>query len=65
MWPLWDCIHMPRLAIRVATSDLPLPDTFARMAASATEMQEAPETGHEPALFDPLRIGAIRSFLIG
>jgi pimeloyl-ACP methyl ester carboxylesterase len=65
MWPFWDRIQMPRLVIRGATSDLLLPDTFARMAASGAETLEVADTGHAPALLDPEQIGAIRSFLIG
>jgi pimeloyl-ACP methyl ester carboxylesterase len=63
MWPLWDRIRVPRLVIRGATSDILLPETFARMAASGAEAFEVPETGHAPALVDPLQTEAIRSFL--
>jgi hypothetical protein len=33
------------------------------MAASGAETLEIADTGHAPALLDPLQIGAIRSFL--
>jgi pimeloyl-ACP methyl ester carboxylesterase len=63
MWPFWDRIQVPRMVIRGATSDILLPDTFARMEASGAEAFEVPVTGHAPALLDPLQIEAIRSFL--
>jgi pimeloyl-ACP methyl ester carboxylesterase len=65
MWVLWDRIRVPRLVIRGETSDVLLPDTFARMEASGAEAYEVPLTGHAPALLDPLQIEAIRSFLAG
>jgi hypothetical protein len=63
LWALWDRILVPRLVIRGASSDILLPDTFARMEASGAEAYEVPMTGHAPALLDPLQIEAIRSFL--
>jgi pimeloyl-ACP methyl ester carboxylesterase len=65
MWPLWDRIRMPRLVIRGETSDILLPETFARMAASGAQTFQVPVTGHAPALLDPPQIEAIRSFLDG
>jgi pimeloyl-ACP methyl ester carboxylesterase len=65
MWAFWDRIRVPRMVIRGGTSDILLPDTFARMEASGAEAFEVPGTGHAPALLDPLQIEAIRSFLSG
>ncbi|HEY0183015.1 MAG TPA: alpha/beta hydrolase [Rhodopila sp.] len=65
MWPLWERIRVPRLVIRGANSDILLRDTVVRMEASGAEAYEVPETGHAPALLDPLQIEAIRSFLAG
>ena len=65
MWALWDRIRVPRLVIRGETSDILLPETFARMEASGAEAFQVPETGHAPALLDPLQIEVIRSFLEG
>ncbi len=65
MWPFWDRIKIPRMAIRGATSDILLPETFARMEASGAAAFEVPVTGHAPPLVDPLQIEAIRSFLAG
>ena len=63
MWGLWERIRVPRMVIRGATSDILLPETFARMEASGAEAFEVPVTGHAPALIDPLQIEAIRLFL--
>ncbi len=63
MWALWDRIQVPRLVIRGANSDILLPDTLARMAASGARVFDVPLTDHAPALLDPLQIAAIRSFL--
>lgn len=63
LWSFWDRIRVPRLVIRGATSDLLLPETFTRMAASGAETLEVPETGHAPPLLDPAQIIAIRLFL--
>jgi pimeloyl-ACP methyl ester carboxylesterase len=65
MWPLWDRIGVPRLVIRGETSDILLPDTFARMQASGARGHQVPLTGHAPALLDAPEIEAIRSFLAG
>jgi pimeloyl-ACP methyl ester carboxylesterase len=65
LWPLWERIRVPRMVIRGETSDILLPDAFARMEATGAEAFEVPGTGHAPALLDPLQIEAIRSFLSG
>ena len=65
LWPLWDRIRMPRLVIRGETSDILLPETLTRMAASGAQTLQIPVTGHAPALLDPPQIEAIRSFLDG
>ncbi|MDB5399023.1 MAG: hypothetical protein QOD93_456 [Acetobacteraceae bacterium] len=65
MWGLWDRIQVPCMVIRGETSDILLPETFARMEATGAEAFEVPVTGHAPALLDPLQIEAIRAFLSG
>lgn len=65
MWMLWDRIRVPRMVIRGETSDILLPETFARMEASGAEAFEVPVTGHAPPLLDPLQIEAVRAFLGG
>ncbi|MGD0104936.1 MAG: alpha/beta hydrolase [Rhodopila sp.] len=63
LWALWERILVPRMVIRGETSDVLLPETFARMEASGAVGLEVAETGHAPTLLDPLQIEAIRSFL--
>ncbi|HEY1410909.1 MAG TPA: alpha/beta hydrolase, partial [Rhodopila sp.] len=65
IWMLWDRIRVPRMVIRGETSDILLPETFARMEASGAEAFQVPVTGHAPPLLDPLQIEAIRAFLGG
>lgn len=65
MWPLWDRIKVPRMVIRGESSDILLPETAARMEASGALAYVVPETGHAPALIDPLQIAAIDAFLTG
>jgi pimeloyl-ACP methyl ester carboxylesterase len=63
MWPLWNRILVPRMVIRGETSDVLTAQTCARMEASGARAYQVPETGHAPALLDPLQIAAIRAFL--
>jgi pimeloyl-ACP methyl ester carboxylesterase len=64
LWPLWERIATPVLAIRGATSDLLLPETAARMAAKpGVRLAEIPETGHAPALMDAAHVSLIAEFL--
>ena len=63
MWPLWEQIKTPILAIRGAQSDLLLADTFAQMQASGAQPFEVPDAGHAPALMDSAAIAKIRDFL--
>jgi pimeloyl-ACP methyl ester carboxylesterase len=64
MWPLWDAIDTPMLALRGAESDLLLPETLARMAAKAATYV-VPDCGHAPALMDAPTIDVVRNFLLG
>ena len=65
IWPLWERIRVRCLGIPGEISDIPLPDTLARMRASGAATLKVPATGPAPALLDPLQIGAIRSSLNG
>ncbi|HTR17984.1 MAG TPA: alpha/beta hydrolase [Acetobacteraceae bacterium] len=64
MWPVWQRITVPMLAIRGAESDLLLPETFARMAQGGAQTLVVPETGHAPALMDAPTIRAVERFLL-
>jgi len=64
MWPLWNLISIPRLAIRGAESDLLLADTYERMLATGAEGYVVEDAGHAPALMDEASIARIRAFLL-
>jgi pimeloyl-ACP methyl ester carboxylesterase len=65
MWPIWDLINIPVLAIRGESSDLLLPETFERMKEEGAETLTIPHAGHAPALMDEASIAAVRDFLEG
>jgi pimeloyl-ACP methyl ester carboxylesterase len=64
LWPLWEMIKAPVLAIRGAESDLLLPQTLERMEREGAKTHTVPETGHAPALMDAATIAVIRDFLL-
>lgn len=63
LWPWWDRIRVPVLAIRGAESDLLLDATLRRMARSGAETLVVPGCGHAPALMDAPSIGRVMEFL--
>jgi pimeloyl-ACP methyl ester carboxylesterase len=63
MWPLWELIKIPILAIRGETSDLLTTETFERMRHDGAETLLVADAGHAPALMDAPTIAAIRAFL--
>jgi len=65
MWPFWELIKMPILAIRGESSDLLTEETFDRMKAEGAETFIVPNAGHAPALMDDSSIAAVREFLAG
>lgn len=64
MWPWWEKIGIPVLALRGVDSDLLLPETLARMQKSGARTATVPDCGHAPALMDAPTIAAIRTFLL-
>ncbi|MBU6426462.1 MAG: alpha/beta fold hydrolase [Rhodospirillales bacterium] len=64
MWPVWDMIHLPRLVIRGAESDLLLPDTYSRMQDEGAEGYVVQNAGHAPALMDYESQARIKAFLL-
>ncbi len=64
LWPWWDKISAPVLAIRGENSDLLLPKTFERMVKTGARPLEVSDAGHAPALMDRESIRAIRAFLL-
>jgi pimeloyl-ACP methyl ester carboxylesterase len=63
MWPLWEMINIPVLAIRGEHSDLLLLETFERMREEGAETLTITNAGHAPALMDSPSIAAVREFL--
>ncbi len=63
LWPWWDKINIPVLAIRGAESDLLLAPAFRRMALTGAETVTVPGAGHAPALTDAPTIERILTFL--
>lgn len=64
MWSFWTRIQIPRLVIRGETSDVLPREVADRMEATGALVYEVAETGHAPALLDPVQIDAIRTFLM-
>lgn len=63
LWPLWQSISCPILALRGEQSDLLTAETLARMVEKGARAQIVPNCGHAPALMDAPSIGAIYAFL--
>ena len=63
LWPWWEKIKVPVLAIRGAESDLLLDATLRRMERSGAETLVVPGAGHAPALMDAASIGRVMEFL--
>ena len=64
LWPVWDKIAIPVLAIRGESSDMLLPSVLERMQRSGADALIVPEAGHAPALMDAPTIRAVREFLL-
>ena len=64
MWPLWEQIKRPVLAIRGESSDLLLEETFERMQSEGAQGHVVGNAGHAPALMDAETIAVVREFLI-
>ncbi|MBF0267113.1 MAG: alpha/beta hydrolase [Alphaproteobacteria bacterium] len=68
LWPVWQMVTCPVLAIRGEASDLLDAQTLERMKASKPDgrcqIHEIPGCGHAPALMDAAQIGLIRDWLL-
>jgi pimeloyl-ACP methyl ester carboxylesterase len=64
MWPLWERIHIPRLAIRGAQSDLLNEPVYRRMLESGAEGYVVEDAGHAPALMDYESMARVKAFLL-
>lgn len=65
LWPLFDAIKAPILAIRGGDSETLLPSTVAKMVSRRPGVAavEVPGVGHTPWLSEPKALDALRKFL--
>lgn len=65
LWPIYDAVRCPTLALRGAESDLLEHETFAAMANRGPRAQtvEFAGVGHAPMLMDPAQIAVVWEFL--
>lgn len=66
LWPLWDAVRCPTLALRGALSDLLTKETCAQMAQRGPKAKvvEIPGVGHAPTLMHADQIAVVRDFLL-
>jgi pimeloyl-ACP methyl ester carboxylesterase len=67
LWPLYDAIRCPTLAIRGAGSDLLKRETHAAMAerGPCAQLVEIAGVGHAPMFLDDAQVEVVRAFLAG
>jgi len=67
LWPLWDRLRRPTLALRGAESDLLTAETAAEMTQRGPKpiVLTFPDCGHAPALMDRDQIAAVAGWLAG
>lgn len=66
LWPLYEAIRCPTLAVRGALSDLLDRDTHQEMARRGPRaaLAEVPGVGHAPMFMDDAQIALVREFLL-
>lgn len=66
LWPLWDAVRCPTLALRGALSDLLTTETCAQMAQRGPKAKvvQIPGVGHAPTLMHADQIAVVREFLL-
>lgn len=66
LWPLWDAVRCPTLALRGALSDLLTRETCTQMAERGPKAKvvEIPGVGHAPTLMHADQIAIVREFLL-
>ena len=66
LWPVWDAIRCPTLALRGKESDLLLRETAEQMTRRGPQAQliEFDGIGHAPMLMSEDQIGVVREFLL-
>ncbi len=67
LWPVYEAIRCPTLALRGAESDLLEASTLAAMGTRGPRARtvEFSGVGHAPMLMDPAQIAVVRDFLLG
>lgn len=66
LWPLWDAVRCPTLALRGALSDLLTKETCAQMSQRGPKAKvvEIPGVGHAPTLMHADQVAIVREFLL-
>jgi len=66
LWPLWDAVRCPTLALRGAQSDLLTKETCAAMGERGprAKVVEIPGVGHAPTLMHADQVAIVREFLL-
>ena len=67
LWPVYEAIRCPTLALRGAESDLLEASTLAAMGTRGPQARtvEFSGVGHAPMLMDAAQIAVVRDFLLG
>lgn len=66
LWPIYEAVRCPTLALRGERSDLLTRETHQRMASTGpkAKLLEFPGVGHAPTLMSPDQIAPVRDFLL-
>ena len=67
LWPLYEAISCPTLAIHGADSDLLTTEVWQAMATRGPRatLAEIPNVGHAPPFLDEAQIAIVRDYLLG
>ncbi len=67
LWPLYEAITCPTLAIHGANSDLLTAEVWLAMATRGPRatLAEVPDVGHAPTFLDETQIAIVRDYLLG
>lgn len=67
LWPIYDAIRCPTLALRGESSDLLTPDVHREMGRRGPQAKllEVPGVGHAPMLMDAAQIALVTDYLLG
>ncbi|MCX9158346.1 alpha/beta hydrolase [Niveibacterium sp. 24ML] len=67
LWPIYDAIRCPTLALRGETSDLLTPEVHREMGRRGpmARLEQVPGVGHAPMLMDAAQIALVKDYLLG